>query len=169
MPHTRMMARSVFSVSAGSTLTYEIGGTEPGSRMVWIDRTGKERGVFGDPAPYSYSSPRISPDEKRVATVVTDPTGKQDIWIYEVADGRAMPLTFGDSEANPVWMPDGRRLVFNSNGKGVRDIHWKAVGGAHRMFSSSLEQTSSLRPFPPMDKLSSIRTRLTAMISGFCG
>jgi Tol biopolymer transport system component len=32
-------------------------------------------------------------------------------------------------EGNPLWMPDGRRVVFNSNGNGVRDIHWKAVGG----------------------------------------
>ena len=51
-----LMGRSVFSVSAGSTLAYEIGGTEPGSRMVWIDRTAKERAAFGDPGPYSYSS-----------------------------------------------------------------------------------------------------------------
>jgi eukaryotic-like serine/threonine-protein kinase len=125
-----LMGRSVFSVSAGSTLAYEIGGTEPGSRMVWIDRTTKERAAFGDPGPYSYSWPRISPDGKRVATAVTDPTGSRDIWIYEVADGRAMRLTLDAAdEGNPLWMPDGRRLVFSSNGKGVRDIHWKAVGG----------------------------------------
>ena len=124
------MGRSVFSVSAGSTLAYEIGGTEPGSHMVWIDRTTKEQAAFGEPGPYSYSSPRISPDGKRVAIGVTDPTGRRDIWVYEVAEGRATRLTFDPAdEGNPVWMPDGRRLVFNSNRKGLRDIYWQAVGG----------------------------------------
>lgn len=127
--HDALMARSVFSVSAEGTLAYESGATGGESRMVWVGRNGKELAVLGEPAPYTW--PQISPDGKRVAATVIDAGGNRDIWIYEIADGRAMRLTFDPAdEGNPTWMPDGRRVVFNSNRKGVRDLHWTAASGS---------------------------------------
>jgi hypothetical protein len=127
--HDALMGRSVFSVSAEGTLAYESGAAGGESRMVWVDRNGKELAVLGEPAPYTW--PRISPDGKRVAATVTGAGGNRDIWIYEIADGRAMRLTFDPAdEGNPTWMPDGRRVVFNSTRKGVRDLHWTAASGS---------------------------------------
>ena len=122
-----VMAYSVFSVSGEGTLVYEIGAAGGGSRMVWLNRDGTERAVLGKPTSHTYIWPQISPDGKRVAATVTDGRGNQDIWIYEIGDGRGTPLTF-DAEAdegNPLWMDDDR-VVFSSTRKGVRDIYWKA-------------------------------------------
>ena len=52
----------------------------------------------------------ISPDGKRVAVNRGDPA---DIWIYELARGTSLRLTFDlRNETLPVWSPDGRFVAY---------------------------------------------------------
>ncbi len=128
--HDVALGRAVFSASQTGSLIYQIGAVASGSRLLWLDRSGKEVGVVEDTCFCIW--PRLSPDERRVAVALTDTrTGSYDIWTYELADGSRSQLTFEEAvEANPEWVPDGSRMVFTSTRRGVRDIHWMDARGS---------------------------------------
>ena len=119
-----------FSVSDNGVLAYRAGAPEAGSKLIFFDRAGKELSVLGDQA--IYWTPRVSPDGRRVAVEVSDPRiGLIDIWIYDVERGLRTRFTFDAApEFYPVWSPDGSRVVFNSNRKGVFNLFIKDSSGA---------------------------------------
>jgi serine/threonine protein kinase/Tol biopolymer transport system component len=117
-----------FGASAdGQMLVYRQGA--PASRLVWMDRSGRQLGSVGEPGYFGLV--RISPDERRLAADVEDPaTGGRDIWLYDLVTGLGSRLTFDPVDAGwPVWSPDGSRLAFGSGGKGPPDIYLKELGG----------------------------------------
>ena len=98
------------------------------SRLVWLDRTGSEVGVVGNPADYGDVS--LSPDGMRVAASVREPGAETaDIVLIDVAGGMETRLTSdaGD-DTSPVWSPDGQRLVYASTRNGSSDIYQTAAG-----------------------------------------
>ena len=67
----------------------------------------------------------LSPDGKRVA-VFRAVNGNRDIWLTDAARGVPTRFTFDAAyDSWPVWSPDGSRLVFQSNRKGVANLYWK--------------------------------------------
>ena len=61
----------------------------------------------------------LSPDGKRVA-VFRAVNGNRDIWLTDAARGVPTRFTFDAAyDSWPVWSPDGSRVVFQSNRKGV--------------------------------------------------
>lgn len=79
---------------------------------MWVDRQGLETAVPGAPA-RSYISPRLSPDNLRVAVDIRDQ--QDDIWVWEFARRTLTKVTTSPGiDQTPLWMPDGRRLVFAS-------------------------------------------------------
>src|SRR5579875_1982653 len=63
------------------------------------------------------SDPRLSPDGRLVAYVVTVPDPEADdyrstIWLADAAGGQARQLTNGPHDGAPRWSPDGRTLAF---------------------------------------------------------
>jgi Tol biopolymer transport system component len=114
---------SIFSAS-GSVLAYSAQGEGWLSRLVWLDRTGKELGTVGPPA--NSVSGRLSPDGTRVALGLMDARSstKPKLWIYETSRGTGTQLTYGDRvDLWPVWSPDGGRVVFASSRKGQWDLY----------------------------------------------
>jgi Tol biopolymer transport system component len=116
------------------TLVYVKGAGSSGARiLVWVDRQGHETPIGAPPG--AYSQPRLSPDGTRIAVTAIDQD--QDIWIWDL--GRATPtrLTFDrGSDSTPVWMPDGRRVVFGSARA--------TVAGITNLFSQAADGTGAV-------------------------
>jgi Tol biopolymer transport system component len=87
-------------------------------------------GTVGEPG--ELTNPSLSPDEKRVAIGIRDPqTDDRDIWIYDLERGGKTRLTFGEGDNfNPVWSPDGARIVYSSKRKANRDLYIRNVNGS---------------------------------------
>jgi eukaryotic-like serine/threonine-protein kinase len=109
--------------------------------LTWFDRQGKITGTLGEPGVYRTLT--VSPDGKRVAAERTDPaTQNKNLWIFDVASGRATPFTSGPAwDAFPTWSHDGTRIVFTSNRSGVYDLYEKASDGSgpENPFYASME------------------------------
>ena len=119
-----------FSVSENGMLVYDSSLNRQSQHLVWVDRAGKQ--VRSLDAMGVFSKPWLSPDEKRV---VVDPydyqTTTSDLWLYDVASGASSQFTFDPAmDLNPVWSPDGSRIVWGSNREGTYDLYWKAASGA---------------------------------------
>jgi eukaryotic-like serine/threonine-protein kinase len=100
----------------------------PDSRLVWVDRSGKETGAVELP-PARYAEVALSPDEKRAAVVRRSAPGESTIWLVDlVRGGQPRPITQarGDNMAL-LWSHDGKRLFFASSRDGPEQIYAKAV------------------------------------------
>jgi Tol biopolymer transport system component len=118
-----------FSVSENGVLVFQTGEGAGGFQLTWFDRAGKQLGVLGDRG--RYGDVWLSPDEKRVTVRIPTSNGTGDIWVYDVARGIKTRFTFDAAdERAPIWSPDGRSVVVNSNRKGNYNLYLKPASGA---------------------------------------
>ena len=116
-----------FSVSNSGLIAYRTGGITR-LQLNWFDRTGKPLGSLGAPDENRLSVPHLSADGHRAAAYRTV-QGNTDIWLLDGT--RTSRFTFDPAaDRFPVWSPDGRHIVFDSNRKGHRDLYVKPAGGA---------------------------------------
>jgi eukaryotic-like serine/threonine-protein kinase len=114
----------------------------PASRLLWLDRNGKEIGSVGEAA--SFGSPRLSADGRRAVVDVYDAVhDTSDIWVYDASSGTGAKFVSGTQahETSPVWSPDGGRIVFASDRKAINvrtDLWIKPIdGGREEILSQS--------------------------------
>jgi Tol biopolymer transport system component len=143
MPYT---APRPASVSATGVVAYR---TKEGleRQLTWVDRSGVVRGIVGEPDD-SWLSPRVAPDGRRIAVIrwVQD---NADIWLLDGA--RSSRFTFfRGQDRQPVWSPDGSRIVYQALGQGMGELWFKLASGAgeeERLFATDLLMTpTSLSP-----------------------
>ena len=119
-----------FSASDNGVLAWVTAATRTVSELVWLDASGRRAGAVGPPD--YYGSPALAPDGSRLAVDIYDPSTKtRDIWILDLNGGSRTRFTFdpGD-DLDPVWSPDGSRVAWTSDRKGVRDLYVKSANGA---------------------------------------
>jgi len=114
-----------YTFSPSGSLAYAPGGAQaPQLRLAWVDRKGTEQAL---PTPaHNYVFPRISPDGRRIAADIEE-TDSQ-IWIFDPGRDTLSRLTFEKANSyDPVWSPDGKRIVFK--GAGNR-LYWLPSDGS---------------------------------------
>jgi serine/threonine-protein kinase len=79
--------------------------------------------------PRNYSTPRFSPDGKRVAFTITSQTSV-DVWIYDRARSTLTRATSEGTNSRPEWTPDGKRLLFVSDRGGQNAFWWQPADGS---------------------------------------
>jgi eukaryotic-like serine/threonine-protein kinase len=110
---TPLMSRSVIAISAAGTLVYEPGSTLTASQLMWFDRSGKALATVGESAPYS--GVVIAPDEKAVLASLSASAGPQrNVWSIDLVRGIKSRVTFNAIDTNPIWSPDGRRMIYTT-------------------------------------------------------
>ena len=116
-----------FSVSRSGLVAWRTG-TGGSRQLVWFNRAGESTGTLGAPDASFPSVPELSPDGHRVA-VTRGPVGARDIWLTDST--RSTRFTFDPADdVGAVWSPDGRRLVFASNRKGIFNLYLKPTDGS---------------------------------------
>ena len=116
-----------FSVSRTGVLVYR-GGELTGSRLVWVDRNGKETPALDAGA--DYHDTWFSPDHTRLVYDVGGDGGKNDVWIRDLSRGVSSRFTFGpNTNVDAIWSPDGRQIVYTSREKGPGDLFVKDASG----------------------------------------
>jgi serine/threonine-protein kinase len=119
------------AVSHTGTLVYLPGGESASAATIdWLTRDGKTMPLRFTPA--NWSGVQIAPDGRRLAFSLTD-TAKSDVWTYDLARDASTRSTFGPgTERQPVWTPDGQRLVYASAGKDgiVQNLYWQRADGS---------------------------------------
>jgi Tol biopolymer transport system component len=104
-------ARDIAAFTAAhGTLVYRHGSLQK-TQPMWVDRTGKEVGRFGDPG--LYLAPRTSGDGSLVGLVRPDPdTGKGDVWIVDTGRNTMSRSTFVDAASvSYALSPDAKRIA----------------------------------------------------------
>jgi serine/threonine protein kinase len=122
-------AQGSAAVSASSVGSIIYRTASPGGRRQfrWLDRSGKEIGKAGDPL--SASTLSISPDSRRVALAQLI-NNNFDVWLLDLGRNVLSRFTFDAAvDSAPIWSPDGRQIVFQSNRKGAYDLYIKPAIG----------------------------------------
>src|SRR6266852_693637 len=120
---------AAYTVSRNGTLVAHNGGVST-SVLTWYDRTGKPGTVLGTD---NFNVIRFSPDGRILSTSVYDNSGGEDIWLLDLARGVRTRFTFGPALSDdPVWSPDGKMIVFDSNRTGTYAIYEKPANGTQK-------------------------------------
>jgi Tol biopolymer transport system component/predicted Ser/Thr protein kinase len=112
-----------------------------GYSISWVDSSGKTQPLH---APRGvYSTPRFSPDGKRLAFSLGNGQG-YDIWVKDLDRDTPSRLSFlPRTNRWPVWTPDGKNIVFVSTNPSAPGLYWirsDGSGEAQRLTDGKLNE-----------------------------
>jgi Tol biopolymer transport system component/tRNA A-37 threonylcarbamoyl transferase component Bud32 len=124
-------------ISPGGALVTARGGAL--GRLAWLRPGGRTEPVV--PGVQALMSPRVAPDGRRIAVIVSD-GGKSDVWIYDPALSTFSKLTSAGTVTSAEWSADGSRVVFAAASQEQSGAVWSqpASGGspAEKLFEQPL-------------------------------
>jgi Tol biopolymer transport system component len=93
--------------------------------LLWLDRAGNVTPV--SPVERPFREPALSPDGRFLVAAVDQPNSKE-LWLLDIDRQTWTPLTAGRDNVNPIWSPDGTRILFSSNRGGSFNLFSTSVG-----------------------------------------
>ena len=137
-----ILATGAFSLSESGLIAYRSSIATP-RQLEWFDRTGKLLGAIATPDESDLADPEISPDGRRIAV---DRAVQNNIDVWFIDNVRTTRFTFNAAQDGlAVWSPDGKRIVFRNQDKGVLDLHEKSANGSGND-TSVLESSRNKNP-----------------------
>ena len=122
------------AVAAGGngTVIYNTGVGAALSVLTWMDRSGKQLGLIGDPA--IIANPTLSPEGNRVAVDISDVKGSSvDVWLLSTNGAGNSRFTFDPVEqVVGVWSRDGRTLAYRAVYEEGPTLFTKPASGLER-------------------------------------
>jgi serine/threonine-protein kinase len=118
-----------FDVSENGLLTYVSGSAGQAPYTIsWVDRDGRTEGFVEEKG--IYANPRLSPDGRRLSyTLLRD--DNVDVWVYDLERGVPTRITFDEGyDADQIWSPDGKDLIFTSTRAGGDKVFRKRADGS---------------------------------------
>ncbi len=117
-----------YAVSNDASLVYAPPGAAPQELPVWVDRSSGHETPIGV-SPGQFRFPRVSPDGSRIA-FASGEAENRDVWLYDLRRSILSRFTVDPAQdADPLWTPDGRRLLFHSHRDGAGNIYAQAADG----------------------------------------
>jgi serine/threonine protein kinase/Tol biopolymer transport system component len=116
-----------FALSPEGTLVYASGGPAWIGKLTWVDHQGISKPLVAPAKAYGPVS--LSPDGQRLTVSIAG--GSSDVWVYEFTRGTFTRLTMEGSNDQPLWTPDGRRIVYSrSSGPNQFQMVWELADGS---------------------------------------
>ena len=118
---------SHFACSGNGTLIYLPG--EEGidlNELMLVDRSGKPQWMSQKRVPYDKVS--LAPDGQRIAAQIG--AANDDIWLLDIGRDIQTRLTFEAENWFPIWMADGKSIVFTSDREGAFNLYATPADGS---------------------------------------
>jgi Tol biopolymer transport system component len=125
-----------FAVSRSGVLAY-VPGTRAAvkRRVVAVDSKGAATALTTEENAYEDLS--LSRDGRKLAMTVEGAIW--NIWTYDRDRGTLTRLTFENDNRDPIWTPDGKRIVYTSLRNGLYGLYWRPSDGSgaeERLYAS---------------------------------
>jgi Tol biopolymer transport system component len=107
-----------YSVSGAGLLVYRRTRLRP-TRLVWLDRAGKQLAAVGEPS--YYGALQLGADGRTLVAVRSDAAGvNADVWVLDLQRGQLTRSTFASapSDLSAALSPDGARLAVSASSVG---------------------------------------------------
>jgi len=109
---------SIF-ISQGGALVSTLGARR--TQLMWASPDGTSRPASAEVR--DFSDPRLSPDGKRIAVLVTE-GDRTDVWIHDLETGTLSRFSSAETVTSVHWSRDGKRIVYTATGSAARGAVW---------------------------------------------
>ena len=145
MESPRILDRGQRSTTFRQTVIWRIGRREapaPGLDLTlyWVDLDGSE--TRASEHIDHFRLPRLSPDGTRVATIIRNEDGTDDIWVLDLERDIPTRITNAGDNHSPTWTPDGSTLIYASN-IGFTDGVPRVSAGNLNLYREPADQSGS--------------------------